>query len=99
MVWFKRDLRVADHEALRAACDEGPVLALYVFEPELLEAPEADRGHFGFVLESLYALDQSLIDFGSSMKRQDFDRAVACLENLELTPETEAMWTTLSNAW
>jgi intraflagellar transport protein 172 len=46
-----------------------------------------------------YALDQSLIDFGSSMKRQDFDSAVASLENLELTPETEAMWTTLSNAW
>jgi hypothetical protein len=33
------------------------------------------------------------------MKRQDFDSAVASLENLELTPETEAMWTTLSNAW
>ena len=67
VVWFKRDLRVTDHEALRAACDEGPVLALYVFEPELLEAPEADRGHFGFVLESLSALDQSLRAHGARL--------------------------------
>lgn len=45
-----------------------------------------------------YALDQSLIDFGSAMKHHDYDRAMACLENLELTPETEAMWGTLANA-
>ena len=45
-----------------------------------------------------YALDQSLIDFGSAMKNQNFERALSCLENLELTPETEAMWQTLSVA-
>jgi len=45
-----------------------------------------------------YALDQSLIDFGSAMKNRDFEKALGCLENLELTPETEAMWHTLSNA-
>jgi intraflagellar transport protein 172 len=32
------------------------------------------------------------------MKHHDYDRAMACLENLELTPETEAMWGTLANA-
>lgn len=43
-----------------------------------------------------YALDESLIAFGSAVDRRQFDRAVALLEVLELTPETEAMWTTLS---
>eukprot|EP00658_Telonema_sp_P-2_P017711 TRINITY_DN16903_c0_g1_i3.p1 TRINITY_DN16903_c0_g1~~TRINITY_DN16903_c0_g1_i3.p1 ORF type:complete len:1394 (-),score=437.87 TRINITY_DN16903_c0_g1_i3:63-4244(-) len=43
-----------------------------------------------------YALDESLIAFGSAIDRKQFDRAVSLLEVLELTPETEAMWTTLS---
>ena len=32
------------------------------------------------------------------MKNGGFEKALACLEELELTPETEAMWHTLSNA-
>jgi deoxyribodipyrimidine photo-lyase len=67
VVWFKRDLRVADHEALAAAAERGPVLALYVFEDELLAAPEADRGHYGFVLEALGALDAALRRLGARL--------------------------------
>ncbi len=32
IVWFRDDLRVADHPALRAAMDAGPTLALYVLD-------------------------------------------------------------------
>ncbi|GBG85786.1 hypothetical protein CBR_g40595 [Chara braunii] len=39
-----------------------------------------------------YALDESLIEFGSAVEDRDYDRAVDILEPLELTPETEAMW-------
>ena len=67
VVWFKRDLRVADHEALAAAAERGPVLALYVFEDELLAAPEADRGHYGFVLDALGALDAALRRLGARL--------------------------------
>ena len=35
IVWFKRDLRLADHEALAQAAKLGPVLPLYILEPEL----------------------------------------------------------------
>ena len=34
IVWFKRDLRVNDHKALVSAVKEGPIIPLYVFEPE-----------------------------------------------------------------
>ncbi|MDP6218029.1 MAG: deoxyribodipyrimidine photo-lyase, partial [Alphaproteobacteria bacterium] len=35
IVWFKRDLRVADHAPLHAAVASGyPVLPLYMIEPE-----------------------------------------------------------------
>lgn len=43
-----------------------------------------------------YALDEALIDFGSALEDQDFERAVAILEPLELTPETEAHWRQLA---
>nr|CAB3255301.1 intraflagellar transport protein 172 homolog [Phallusia mammillata] len=43
-----------------------------------------------------YTLDEGLIEFGTATDDGDFDRAVSFLESLEMSPETEAMWTTLS---
>ncbi|GMH45662.1 hypothetical protein BSKO_13619 [Bryopsis sp. KO-2023] len=43
-----------------------------------------------------YALDESLIDFGSALEDQDFGRAIDILEPLELTSETEAQWRQLA---
>ncbi|KAJ3373895.1 hypothetical protein GGF31_008780 [Allomyces arbusculus] len=43
-----------------------------------------------------YTLDEGLIEFGTAMDDLDWLRALTLLEALEITPETEAMWTTLS---
>ncbi|XP_033644927.1 intraflagellar transport protein 172 homolog [Asterias rubens] len=43
-----------------------------------------------------YTLDEGLIEFGTAIDDGDFTRAVAFLETLEMTNETEAMWKTLS---
>eukprot|EP00899_Mesostigma_viride_P028336 jgi/Mesvir1/8688/Mv02626-RA.1 len=43
-----------------------------------------------------YALDESLIDFGSAIDDHDYAGAIDILDPLELTPETEAMWQQLS---
>ncbi|OQS01442.1 intraflagellar transport protein [Achlya hypogyna] len=43
-----------------------------------------------------YQLDESLINFGTAIDDKHLLRAMAILEPLELTPETEAMWTQLS---
>ncbi|KAI8999812.1 hypothetical protein BC832DRAFT_563653 [Gaertneriomyces semiglobifer] len=43
-----------------------------------------------------YTLDEGLIEFGTALDDKDYDRAVGLLETLELTPETEAMWKSLS---
>jgi deoxyribodipyrimidine photo-lyase len=37
LVWFKRDLRVADHRPLVEAARRGPVLPLYIVEPTHLQ--------------------------------------------------------------
>jgi len=53
ILWLKRDLRMYDHAALHAALEAGPVLGLFVFEPSLWRAPDADRRHLDFLVASL----------------------------------------------
>jgi deoxyribodipyrimidine photo-lyase len=60
VVWFKRDLRVADHVPLVRASRAGPVLPLFVFEPEMMQASDYSKQHFGFVKECLLSIQQSL---------------------------------------
>ena len=43
-----------------------------------------------------YNLDESLIKFGSALQYEGLDAAVDILEDLNLTPETEANWKTLA---
>jgi deoxyribodipyrimidine photo-lyase len=67
LVWLKRDLRLHDHEPLWRAAAAGPVVVLFVFEPALLAAAEADRGFWGFACESLRELDGSLRSRGGHL--------------------------------
>ena len=67
IVWFKRDLRVQDHWPLCEAARRGPVLCLYVVEPGLWAQPDAAAQHYGFVRESLQALDTQLQQLGSRL--------------------------------
>ncbi len=48
LVWFKRDLRVRDHAPLAAAAATGPVVCVFVHEPEFRSAPEFDPMHACF---------------------------------------------------
>jgi deoxyribodipyrimidine photo-lyase len=67
LVWFKRDLRVRDHAPLLAAAAAGPVLPLYVYEPELLTADDHDGRHLALVHEALGDLDLALRRRGSAL--------------------------------
>ncbi len=61
VLWFKRDLRISDHLPLKRAIEQGlPLILLYVFEPELMEAEDSDVRHWRFVYESLNQLKQCL---------------------------------------
>jgi deoxyribodipyrimidine photo-lyase len=60
-VWFKRDLRFADHEPLYKATQENlPVLLLYFFEPSVMACEDSDVRHWRFVHESLQEMQTSL---------------------------------------
>jgi deoxyribodipyrimidine photo-lyase len=57
--WIRRDFRLHDNPALRAAVDEGgPILPLFVLDPVLLRSPGKGRGPW--MRASLAALDADL---------------------------------------
>ena len=67
VVWFKRDLRVVDHEALSRACLAGRVLCLYVIEPGYWQLGDTSRRQWLFVRESLLDLAEQLHALGARL--------------------------------
>lgn len=60
IVWFKRDLRVHDHAALSSAIKQGPILALYCWEPAIWQSSDASLAQQSFVGECLRSLRLAL---------------------------------------
>ncbi len=68
VVWFKKDLRIEDHRPLLEAVRTGaPVLALYVYEPEIIHADDFDPSHLVFINQSLAGLDIRLRALGGRL--------------------------------
>ena len=67
LVWFKRDLRLADHAALATAARRGPVLCVLIVEPSLWAQPDAARQHYEFMLESARELHAGLARVGGRL--------------------------------
>lgn len=67
VVWFKRDIRITDHQPLVEASKLGPVLPIYVAEPSIWKEPDLSRRHFQFVQESLLDLSEKLAKLGSKL--------------------------------
>jgi deoxyribodipyrimidine photo-lyase len=92
VVWFKRDLRVTDHAPLVAACaSEAPVVALFLAEPSVFTAEDADPSHWAFVAESLRALDDALHARGGWLVVR-VGEAVAVLESLHAEVGVAQLW-------
>ena len=68
ILWFKRDLRLADNEALQSALlSANPVLLLYLHEPKIWADPHYDARHLRFVKESLSDLNHTLLEYGTEI--------------------------------
>ena len=79
--WFKRDLRVADHPALARAAALGPVIPLYIVEPELWAQPDVSGRQYEFLFECLEGLRGDLAALGLPLVIRVGD-AVDVLERL-----------------
>ena len=67
IVWFKRDLRVFDNEALKKACEIGPILPLYIFEKDLWKNSPMCMKHYTFLKQSLHDLNNDLEKLGQTL--------------------------------
>lgn len=68
IVWFRRDLRVHDNPALRAALDSADrVIPVFIFDDSLLHGRFESGNRTRFLLESLKDLDASLRKAGGRL--------------------------------
>jgi deoxyribodipyrimidine photo-lyase len=68
IVWFKRDLRFTDNEALFSAHNSGlPLLFVYFFEPSVMNYDDADSRHWRFIYESIQDLQTKLSPINSKL--------------------------------
>lgn len=69
IVWFRDDLRLADHPALRAAVDRGePVVGLYVLDEESEGIRPLGGAARWWLHHSLASLAERLAERGSRLK-------------------------------
>ena len=100
IVWFKRDLRVDDHRPLLEAAARGPVLPLYVVEPELWQQPDASERQWLFCRESLHELRQALGALGQPLVLRSGD-VVQVLERARRQFGIDRLWSheETGNGW
>ena len=68
VVWFKRDLRLSDHQPLAEAIARGgSVFLLYVVEPDLLKNAHYRGRHWHFITQSLLAMNEQLRPLGAEI--------------------------------
>ena len=100
IVWFRRDLRVADHPALADAAARGPVVCLWVTDPTLLARRHHDApARRAFLRDGLIALDAELRTRGGQLTMRsgapiDVLRAVAAE-----TGSRRIVWTREVSPW
>jgi deoxyribodipyrimidine photo-lyase len=100
LVWFKRDLRVTDHAPLAAAAAAGPVLPLFVVEPDYWRLPDAAGRHWAFQRESLIELRAALAALGQPLVVRT-GPILEILEELRRQLAPGAMWShqETGNGW
>lgn len=101
VVWFKRDLRTADHRPLAEAVETGdPVVCLYVVEPDYWALPDTSGRQWEFVRESLVELRRDLEAVGGALIVRTGD-VVDLLERLHRQVGVRGLWSheETGNGW
>jgi len=90
--WIRRDLRLADNQALTAAIQASPqVIPLFILDDHLLSSSRLGEKRHAFLLNSLQELDSSLRQRGSRLVVQSGD-AHAVLSALVSSGAAEAIY-------
>ena len=91
VVWFKRDLRVEDHAPLARLAAAGPVLPLYIAEPDYWALPDTSGRQWETVREALAGLRADLAALGQPLVVRR-GAAVALLARLHARHGIAHLW-------
>jgi deoxyribodipyrimidine photo-lyase len=91
LVWFKRDLRLADHAPLAEAARRGPVLPLWIVEPGLWAEPDASARQYRVQQQAAAELRADLAALGQPLVVR-VGEAVAVLETIRHAHGIAAIW-------
>ena len=87
IIWFRRDLRLADNAALLAGIQQGEVIPAFVIDPVLLNSGRVGSKRLAWLAANLRELDRSLRERGSHLIVRRGEPAV---ELINLARETQA---------
>ena len=62
ILWFRHDLRVEDNLAFNAACEDGEVLPIFIYDKNYWELETSSSYHLKFTQDSLEELNQNFKD-------------------------------------
>jgi deoxyribodipyrimidine photo-lyase len=94
IVWFRNDLRVHDHPALAAACEQADhVIPLFIFNHTLLHGRHGGSNRNRFLLESLQDLQSSLQSIGGDLVVRS-GHAVDILSDLAMATGADEVFVT-----
>ena len=91
VVWFRRDLRLFDHEPLFRAARRGAVVFAFVLDRALLHHPETGVARVEFMLSCLRSLDRDLAERGGRLIVRYGD-PVAILPELVRATEADGIY-------
>ena len=92
VVWFKRDLRIDDHEPLVRAANAGPCALLYIHEPSILAGADTDAIHVHGFDAALADLERELgVRYGMRITYR-IGEAVEVLEALHRMQPIETLF-------
>jgi len=105
VIWFKRDLRTQDHEALFRALNSAKqnlagLLPLYIIEPDAWQQPDASYRQWQFVVDCLETLSVDLNQIGQPLQIRKGE-AVTVFEALHQQYTLTKLWShqETGNAW
>lgn len=100
LVWFKRDLRCSDHAPLMAASLHGPVLPVFVVEPDYWQQTDTSHRQWAFVHDCLVDLRAKLTQLGQPLVIR-FGNVLDVFEELRIETCFESIWSheETGNAW
>lgn len=91
ILWFKRDLRLADHAALQEAAHHGPILPLVIIEPDYWRLPDTSFRQWAFWRGCIDDLSNAIAAQQGSLMIQTGD-AVQIFEDLRRDYGRFTLW-------